>query len=206
MTYSIKTTVEPATEAVTLEDAKQHLRVPGNHEDANIERIYIPAARRRIEAEIGRSLIRTTHRLSLEDFPAGSCPILLPRSPVISVASIAYVDSAGDSQVLSSEDYVVDTDSEPGRILPAWGTSWPTTRGRTAASTVAVTFDAGYGDHPSSVPAGLREAILLLVGHYYYHREEVLVGVNATILPRAVSDLVTSHGYGDEFADYGGGS
>lgn len=201
--YSIKQAVAPTLEPVSLEEAKKHLRVPTNNEDANIANIYIPAARRRLESELGRQLINATWQFGIDGFPSGLCPIQLPVNPVQSVTSIVYVASDGTETTLGSDDYIVDTNSEPARIKPAWGTAWPATRARTNAQTVLVTFIAGYGTDAASVPAGLREAMFLLIGHYYYHREAV-TAMNAKDLPRAVGDLLQAHSYGDEFVMYGG--
>lgn len=203
MPYSVSTVVEPECEPISLEEAKSHIRNPLNNEDANIQNIYIPTARKRIEAELGRQLITATLELSLDCFPGGVQPILIPRSPLIAINSITYVDSAGQEQTLAGENYVVDLRSEPGRVFPASGKVWPPTKSRVSGSTVQVNFDAGYGSDSSDVPPGLREAMLLLIGHYYYHREEVVMGVVPSVLPRAVTDLITSHSVGDEFTDYG---
>lgn len=202
--YAIKVTTEPTEEPVSLEDAKKHLRVPTNNEDANISGIYIPAARRRIEAELGRALINTTFEYSLDAFPRSSLPINLPRNPVQSVTSIVYIASDGTETTMDAADYVLDSSSEPGRIHPVYATTWPHVRRRTNGQTVNVTFVAGYGTDRTNVPAGIREAMLLLIGHYYYHREAVAMGTTAAELPRAVGDLLASHSYGDEFVDYGG--
>lgn len=200
--YSIKVTAEPAAEPITLEEAKSHLRVPTNDEDANISGVYIPAARRRIEAELGRALVSTTFEYSLDAFPRSSLPINLPRNPVQSVTSIVYIATDGTETTMPADDYVLDSWSEPGRIHPVYATTWPHVRRRTNGQTVKVTFVAGYGS--GGVPQGILEAMLLLIGHYYYHREAVTVGTINKELPRAVGDLLASHSYGDEFVDYGG--
>jgi uncharacterized phiE125 gp8 family phage protein len=179
------------------------LREPFSDEDTNIERIYIPAARERVEVETGRQLMTATKTLTLDGFPRGGDPIYIPTPPLQSVSSVVYVASDGTETTMSTDDYVVDTRSEPGRIFPKWNSTWPSTRQRTESATVLVTFVCGY-TAASLVPSRLREAILLLVGHYYRHREEVIVGVNASPLPRAAEDLMQSHIVGDEFVHYGG--
>ena len=79
------------------------------------------------------------------------------------MTSIQYVDDAGDTQTLSTSLYQVDTKSQPGRIIPAYGESWPTVRSDTL-NAVTVNFVAGYGDDPEDVPAGLRHAVKLICG------------------------------------------
>lgn len=202
--YAVSVITEPEREPISLDEAKSHLRVPLSDQDGNIDRIYIPAARRRVEAETNRQLITATLELSLNRFPMGSAPICVPRCPMQSVTSITYRDTTGAEQVLDPSKYHVDPASEPGLIHPVFGSPWPAVRQRSAPSTVAVRFVAGYGATGASIPAGIREAMLLLIGHYYYHREDVVVGTISSALPRAVTDLLGSYGFGDEFVNYGG--
>jgi uncharacterized phiE125 gp8 family phage protein len=201
--YSVKTTVEPTVEPVSLQEAKKHLRVPTSNEDVNIDRIYIPAARRQLEAELGRPFINTTYEYGLDSFPGQLMPILLPRNPVQSVTSITYIDTDGVEQTMDTSRYVLDLSSEPARVKPAYSEFWPSIRERTSGQTVKVTFVAGYGSAASDVPPGIKQAMLLLIGHYYYHREAV-TPMNAKVLPRSVDNLIAAHRYGDEFIQYGG--
>lgn len=202
MSYSTKIVVQPVDEPLHLEEVKEHLRVPLDDQDTNIARVYIPAARRRIESRTNRQLITATIALSLDCFPSGTNPILVPKAPLQVINSITYIDSAGDSQTLDPNKYTVDTSDEPGRIFPVFGTVWPVAQSRNLGVMVTVNFDAGYGG-PLDVPAELREAMFLMAGHYYYHREEVVMGGKPGVLPMAVADLLQGYCYGDEFTVYG---
>lgn len=68
-------------------------------------------------------------------------------------------------------DFLVDGDSEPGRILPVFGTFWPQTL--RVPNAVQVFFTSGYGDDGASAPANLKVAILLTTGISYQNREAV---------------------------------
>ena len=48
---------------------------------------------------------------------------------------------------------------------------------------------AGFGDTPSSVPAPIRHALLLLVSHWYEHRGPIEIGTAEARIPAAVSAL-----------------
>lgn len=89
---------------------------------------------------------------------------LLPLSPLATVGSIQYTDPGGSPQTLDPAAYKVDTDSEPPRILPAFGYAWPTTRQEVNA--VRVTFTAGYGAG-TAVPEGIRRAVVMWVKAHY---------------------------------------
>lgn len=200
--YSVRVTTRPDSEPVSLGVAKEHLRTYGDHEDVIIQNIYIPTARQYCEDRTNRQFMTATLELSLDGFPPGCQPIPVPRAPLRSVSSIVYQGSDGTETTMPTSDYIVDTRHEPGRIFPAAGKSWPATKHRNAAATVLVEFEAGYGE-AWEVPHGLFSAMLLLIGHYYYHREAVVVGTISSELAMSVDALLEQYSYGDEFTDYG---
>lgn len=160
-------------EPVSLEEAKLSLRVDGDGDDELIE-FYISAARSYIERVSRPAMVMMTQTCVYvaDAFPDGDTLELRPY-PLQSVTSVVYTDAAGGSHTISPSDYLVDTVSQPGRIRLKATASWP---GVTLAvmNGFAVTFVAGYGGVGSSVPLELRQAILLLVAHWYENREPVL--------------------------------
>lgn len=166
-------------EPITLQEAKLHLKVEHNEEDSLIAGL-VKAAREHCETFCSRRLVTTTFKLYLDEFP--DC-IRLPRPPAIAVTSITYVDSAGATQTLSSSLYQVDLVSEPARVEPAYGQSWPSTRCKLNAITVMYT--AGYGDR-GDVPQAFKQAIKLHVSGAYYNRDNP---VEETTL-KAISSLL----------------
>ena len=176
----------PVIEPVTVAQARAHLRIDGNDHDDVIAQL-VRAARRRAEAHTRRALVTQTWDLTLDDFPLWQIDV--PRPPLQSVTHIKYIDTAGVQQTLSSVLYTVDTKSEPGRITPAYGQSWPTARDQVNA--VEVRFVAGFG-MDSAVPDDIKSAILLMVGHLFEHREEV-TDLQTYKLPFAVDALLDHH-------------
>lgn len=163
---AIQRTTPPVAEPVTLAQAKVHLKedLVDTDNDAYITGL-IAAARQDCEGRIGRTLITSGWTLTLDAFPA--C-IALPMPNALAVASVSYVDTYGAAQVLPNTDYLVDVKSQPGRIVPAYGLTWPATRAQINAVTVAYT--AGYGPAASDVPAPLKQWILLALGDMYERR------------------------------------
>lgn len=184
-----KRTVEPSVEPVSLAEAKAHLRVDVTDDDTLITAM-IQAAREYIEDATGRALINQTWRLSLNAWPEVDY-IELPRPPLASVTSVAYTGSDGTAYTFSTGYYDVDTDSEPGRVALEYGDDWPSTT-LAAVNPIQITYVAGYGATSASVPEFLRQAILLLLGHWYENREGVIVGQGYTPLsvPFSVQSLV----------------
>jgi uncharacterized phiE125 gp8 family phage protein len=104
-------------------------------------------------------------------------------APLVSVTSIEYVDGAGATQILATTEYaVIDAGSTtgPGRIVPAYGKSWPATRGM--PNDVTIEFVAGYGA-AADVPIQIQWAILLILGELYTRREAAIAGATIMQVP-----------------------
>ena len=140
-----------------------------NHDDDDYITDLITAARERVELDQERALITQTITLKMDRFPAGNF-FTLPRPRLISVTSIKYNDTDGDEQTLSSANYVVDVYSEPGRVALENTESWPSTEGN--INDVEVIYTAGWGAAATNVPLATKQAMLLLIGDTYRHREQ----------------------------------
>lgn len=175
----------PAADWITLADAKLHLRVDADvtADDALIAGL-VKSVQRACEARCQRSLITTTWELQADDF-CGPLRLLYPQ--VQSVTSVKYIDRAGVEQTLATTVYDADVSSEPGRVTLADGQVWPVTRCQPNA--VRVRYVAGYGAAASAIPEDLVLWMKLHLGHYYEHREAVIVGTSVTPLPFADSLL-----------------
>lgn len=63
---------------------------------------------------------------------------------------------------------------------------------------------AGTGTHViDAVPDVLRRAVLMIVAHYFDHRDAVITGTIATELPETITTLLEANAVGDWFVDYG---
>lgn len=178
---------EPAEEPVSLTEAKSHLRVDIDDDDTLISSL-ITAAREVVEKLSRRALVTQTWRLSLDEWPDGD-EIDIPKPPLQSVSSITYTDSDDTTTTWSSSLYEVDADSEPGRVKLAYGESWPAD---TLAETnpIKITFVAGYGE-AADVPDRWKQAIKLILGHWYENREEIIVsGAVPKEIPMAAGSLI----------------
>jgi uncharacterized phiE125 gp8 family phage protein len=184
----------PATEPLTLDEVKQHLRVVDGVEDENgLIVSLIPTAREYVESFTGRPLIAQTWDDKRDGFPCAGGAIVLPYPPVSAVSSITYLDTAGVSQAWGASNYLTDLPSgpkaQPARITPAYGVSYPSTY--PVVNAVQIRFVCGYGS-ASSVPESLKAAMKVLIGHWYQNRESVVVGVGvgAVAIPHSVDALL----------------
>lgn len=187
--YNTKIYAEPGQEPVSVDEAKLQCRVDGTDEDILFEWL-IGTARRYVETFTRRALITQTWDLYLDTWPSVDY-IDLPRPPLQSVTSITYKDTTGAATTWGASNYIVDTGRTPGRVMLAYGISWPSSTLLYPTSAITVRYVCGYGATGKSVPQQIRQAILLLVGHYYENREAALEkGVQG--IPFGVESLLWS--------------
>jgi uncharacterized phiE125 gp8 family phage protein len=163
----LKLITAPADEPVGLAEVKAHLRVDTGDDDVLIQSL-ITAARLEAEKITRRALITQTWDLVLDAFPT---VIKLPLPTLQTVVSIKYLDTAGAQQELLNTKYVVDADSEPARVTPAYGLVWPSTYPQVAA--VRVQFTSGYGDTQEDIPQAIKQWLMIRVATLYEQRESV---------------------------------
>lgn len=184
----LKLKTAPALTPVSLDEAKLHCKVEVTDDDTLIE-MLIDAAVSRCDGYAGiqgRCLISQVWELYLDAFPAGELQI--PLGPVITVDEVRYTDAAGASQTFASSNFTVDTTSLDSRIVLKSDASWPATLD--VVNAVKITFTAGYGTTADSVPAAIREAMLLMTGDWYRNRENTLIGPASSELPLAAAALL----------------
>lgn len=153
----------PPQRFVSVEQAKQHLRVDGDDDDLLIGAL-IDAATAHIDGPdgwLGRAIGVQTLEAGLDGFIYDR--IHLPYPPALSVDGIVYDDIEGIERVLDPATY----EFRGGVIGSAWGKSWPATRScRGSSRSVRITYQAGY----ETVPAPIIVSILMMVGDLYRFR------------------------------------
>lgn len=182
---SLTITTPPASEPLTLEEAKLHVREDSSDNDDLITAL-ISSARSACESFLRSSIMEAVYSLTLDGFPP---EIILPQGPVLTATglSISYVDTAGASTTLSASDYKVSL-GDVCRIRPAWGKSWPATRNEMDAVTVA--FKAGYSA-ASSIPPAVMSAIRMTLFDLYEHRGNLADTQDGREMPIAARNLMT---------------
>ncbi len=160
----------PPSEPVSLMEAKAHLRVDHDDEDALITRLIV-AARETAERITGRAFISQSWRLWRDEWPLSSPrAILLPKPPLMSLTSVAAYDRSGAATTLSSDATIVDSAAVPGRLVLRDTAVLPVDLRE--ANAISITYQAGYGASAADVPAAIKAAVLSLVAHFYESRGE----------------------------------
>jgi uncharacterized phiE125 gp8 family phage protein len=182
---SLVLTSGPAEEPVTVSEAKAHLRLDGSAEDILIASLIV-TSRLHVEAALGLALITQGWRLTLDRWPEGGT-VRFPLRPIQSITSVMVRATDGTPATVPAEDYLLDGQALSPRLIPRDG-KWPAPD--LAANGIAIEFAAGIGDDPEDIPQPIRHAILLLVAHWYEHRDPLEIGSAAAAIPPAVSDLL----------------
>lgn len=175
MRVVVVTPPDPA-DVVSLEEAKLHLHVTHNDEDALIP-IYIAAALGHIDGPggwLGRCIGLQTLEARLDGFCS---TIRLPYPEVIGIDSVTYLDTAGAEQTVPDTDY----ETFGSNIAPVFGKAWPAARA--AREAVRIQYEAGY----ETVPDAIRAAILLMVGDMHANRATVVTGAIAAAVPMSTT-------------------
>jgi uncharacterized phiE125 gp8 family phage protein len=181
-------TAAPAATPVSLAEVKKHVNAPDTGEDDTFLNALIVAAVSHLDGWtgiLGRCLISQSWR---QDYDCFEHCLRLPLFPVISITSVKYDDPNAAEQTVSASDYSLQTDGLGAYVqfkrlfvLPNISIEPPAVR---------VVYVAG---HAADAPelAVIKQAMLLLIGHWYANREAIVAGSSGAItLPFAVDALL----------------
>lgn len=188
--------------AVSVEEAKMYGRIDGTDEDVMVASL-VRVAQELVEDYTGRAAGVGTYRYVASGWPetgldtfyrfpafrtdAGRRVVVLPRSPLVTVTSVKYVDEAGVLTVLAPSLYSLDTVSLPGRLVFRTDATFPALdldSGR--SDLVQIEFTAGVAN-----PV-MAQAVLMFFVMLYENRASVVTGTIANELPLSVKHLLRS--------------
>ncbi|SHF05208.1 phage conserved hypothetical protein, phiE125 gp8 family [Kaistia soli DSM 19436] len=159
---------------ISLEDLKSHLRIDTGDDD-NLLKTYLAAATATAEAATGRVFLPTAFEFSADGF---GCALAIPAVPLRGDVVLAYLDPANQEQTVDTAEFYAVEDTAGFSVITTDTFTWPDLSPR--ARPVRVRFRAGYDSaDPASDPAIMpldprdRQMVIMLVGHWYEHRETV---------------------------------
>lgn len=179
----------PAEAPVSLAEAKAHLNVDHDGDDTLITSL-VGAGVAHLDGHagvLGRCLVNQQWRQDYRDWHWFH---RLP-FPDVSAVTVKYQDADNQEQTVSSALYEVIEDAR-GALVSFRDVFTKPGLYDDMIAPVSITLTAGFGD-ADDVPAALKQAILLLAGHWYENREAVNIGNITTELPMAVNALIAPY-------------
>ena len=168
--YSIAVVSVSSTKLLTADEAKAQARIDLDAEDGQLN-AWLNQARIQVERDTRRQLVSHTYDFAFDQFPCGRVIRFSGFTPLSSVTHLKYIDTDGTLQTWSSSNYEVDEARDC--IWLAYTVDWPATRDIQNAVQIRAVFGHAATDEELELA---KQAILLLVGHWYKFRESVLVG------------------------------
>ena len=165
----------PTAEPITLSEAKKHLEIGVSDTTHDIQLAsIIQAAREQWEHDTDSVTCYATLRVRLATWMDGQS---LPRTPIHSITSIQYYDGANTLQTLSPSIYQLHVDQiriAYLQVLPGTAARW---------DAWSINYKAGYSQDGQLVPAIAKNAMLLLIGHYFENRDMLMAEALQTMRP-----------------------
>jgi uncharacterized phiE125 gp8 family phage protein len=96
---------------------------------------------------------------------------------------VRVIDSTGAVALLGEADYQAEPADGSVRLFAFVP----------AEARIEIDYTAGYGTSGSDVPQPLRQAMRMLVTHWYEHRSCVVMGETSTATPHGFRELVTPY-------------
>jgi uncharacterized phiE125 gp8 family phage protein len=175
-----RVTDQPATEPVTLTEAKTHLEYQGSAKDAYILSL-IKTSRRLCEAYAGLSFVTQERSVKLDHFPFSHSYIEVPYGPVQTIDSFTYLNEDGTTTTMvENTDYVVDTHSGICRLYAIDSAGeidlWPTDI-KSRPNAITIVYTAGYDEAVNEpLPEIAKQAMLMQMGALFEQREDARQG------------------------------
>jgi len=176
----------PATEPLSLAEAKGFLRVETDDDDALIAALIV-AARLHVEAQTQLALITQRWRLVFDCWPRHGRIDVRP-APLKTVSAARVFDAAGNAHPIDTQAFVPDVGASMLAFMP-WSVPLPT---RIAAG-IEIDVTVGFGDAAADVPEPLRQAIRMLAAHWYDNRGLIAADAGSAVMPTGVAALVAPY-------------
>ena len=178
----MKVITPPKIEPVSIAEVKDQIGINDTRSDALIAR-RITEARKWAEEYTSSAFIEQTRENRWDCFEKKHD---LPSA--LTVTSVKYIDTDGVETTLNAADYVLDTYTFIPHVRASYGVTWPSIRSEPNA--VRIQYTAGYGPKSSDVEPLIKEAIILLVGHWMNFQPQAESGISMSRIPYAVRDLL----------------
>ena len=147
----------------------------------------IAGAHIHVEAQTRRALITQSWRLVRDAWPDDGIQVW--PAPLQTLAAARVYDIDNNAQADETQSFVADIAASQLIVAP-----WALTQPQRVAAGIELDVVCGYGDAATDVPEPLRQAIRLLVAHWYENRGLVASGATSVaIVPESVAALLAPY-------------
>jgi uncharacterized phiE125 gp8 family phage protein len=175
----------PALEPVTPATVHAHLRLVEDGQEKDYATALIGAAREWAERRNGIATTEQVWELTLDGW--WDYTLDLPVPPTQSITHVKYLDPDGVEQTLDPAAYALIAGFPIAQL--AWRLDAVRPSHQDFPGAIRIRFVAGYAD-PNAVPKTVRQAILILVGTWFEHREAVGANTAFQKVPMTVEALL----------------
>tara|TARA_R110000772_G_C13310322_1_gene440408 strand:- start:15382 stop:16062 length:681 start_codon:yes stop_codon:yes gene_type:complete len=198
--YTYKVTASPATTPISLAEVKAFAKITTTADDALIT-MMIESATDYAEKFTRRDFITRTYKTFRDNFPntflgspssnlqnspfndSGNFGFELRRSPLQSIESVQYTDTAGATIVIPTTVYYAPLEDDYSSLLTQIAQSWPSDA-LEQLQAITIEFKTGFGDNAADVPSGIRQALLMHTLFLYDNRGDC--GCDDESIPQSV--------------------
>ena len=168
---------------VSLDDAKEHLRVLHNDDDTYITSLIYAS---QLTAEYYSNIDFTSDNW-LFTCDTWEQTLSIPYQKVFKITSLKYYDDNGALQGLTANtDFYSDAGSLPARITLTDGTTYPSLRNGTG--NILIHFQTDILDY--RMDAHAKQAVMIMIADMYENRQSVVVGRIASSIPKTSQYLL----------------
>jgi uncharacterized phiE125 gp8 family phage protein len=171
----LKLKTAPTIEPITRDEVAQHCRIDAVEDDLYIDSL-ITTAREIIEGLCGPLITQTWEQYE-QDFPNGDT-LRLWKAHIQSVTSLTYTDVDDTTTTLDADYYTADIiNAYQPNITLNYNYCWPVVTLH-PVNPIKITFTAGYGASGDYIPKPIKQAMLILISHWYENREPYNISIS----------------------------
>ncbi|WP_215225859.1 head-tail connector protein [Echinicola shivajiensis] len=159
---------------VTLDEAKEHLKILHTHEDLYLNSLLYVVTDT-IENELEKDLVDTSYTFSIFEEVEVNENILFPNSPIVAIESVKFFDNS--TEIVSGFTYSNSDEYITFSELPSDYTR------------IEITYKKGYED-VDDIPTAIKQAALLQLTDLYLLRGSIVIGKTVIHLNKTVDRLL----------------
>lgn len=159
---------------ITIDEAREYCRIDLTYDDALVVRL-VNAAAAHVERITGWATTPQSYTKLIKNIRD------TVRLPVWPVSAVTAIDVIGTTTRSVLSDFDVDLTERPARVTPL-----SQSFGLDTGETLRITYTAGETDAPDD----MKQAVFMLVSHWYENREAVVVGTISAEVSLGVNQLL----------------